>query len=72
MKKQSDFREEIEIRVWKLLESLRKNPSFDNRREIRDTIVQMVCDSVTVWSKLENDKADDDDFSERKERWIAP
>tara|TARA_R110000824_G_scaffold351344_8_gene538394 strand:+ start:2392 stop:2607 length:216 start_codon:yes stop_codon:yes gene_type:complete len=71
MKKQSDFREEIEVRVRKLLESLRENPSFDNRREVCDKIVQMICDSVTAWPKFENNKSDDD-FSEKKERWIAP
>ena len=69
MKKNSEFREEVRSRVDELLcnvQSRSRNASLD---DICEKIVSMICDPLHVW---QDEDEPDDDFSAKKERWIAP
>ena len=69
MKKNSAFREEVRSKVDELLcsaQSRSRNASLD---DIREKIVSMICDPLHVW---QDEDESEDDFSAKKERWIAP
>jgi len=68
------FREDVRGLVGKLLEALIDDPSIQSQQRIRDELTIMICDPLSSWAtSLEQQLPDDsDDFSFRKEKWIAP
>ena len=69
------FREDVRELVWGLLEALKVDPSPQNQQRIRDELTTMICDPLSSWETnpvQESSDNDSDDFSFRKEKWIAP
>ena len=63
------FREQMNLRVWNLLEDFKEDTSFAAQCVTRDEIVSLICDSMSSWEPKSVDSGDD--WSERKEKWIA-
>mgnify|MGYP003113431704 CR=1 FL=1 len=72
MKKNNAFRQDVKNRVEELLTEARRRDAGDTVEDICETLVSMVCDSLSVW-QVEKSKSnnDSDDFYNQKERWIA-
>ena len=73
MKKNNAFRQDVKNRVEELLAEARRRDASDAAEDICETLVSMVCDSLSVWQvEKSNSDNDSDDFYSQKESWIAP
>ena len=73
MKKSRAFREEVKNKIDELLFEVQDRDQNSSIDDISEKIVSMICDPLGVWYReKESSNRPDDDFSEKKERWIAP
>jgi len=65
----ASLREQMNLRVWSLLDDFKEDTSFAAQCILRDEIVSLICDSTSSWKAKPVDCGDD--WSEKKEMWIA-